>query len=66
MVSIEAPTAEHHALCRRLLALGFTPGAVVSVRRAAPLRDPVEFQVRGAVVSLRRSEASMIAIEPEP
>ncbi len=54
--------ATGHASCRRLLALGFVPGTRVIVRRIAPLRDPVEYCVRGACVSLRRSEASTIVV----
>lgn len=47
---------------RRLMALGFVPGSVVTVRRCAPLRDPVEYCVRGTCVSLRRSEAASIRV----
>ncbi len=52
----------HFAASRRLLALGFLPGSEISVRRVAPLRDPVEYCVRGACVSLRRREASWIFV----
>lgn len=50
---------------RRLLALGFVPGSAVGVRRIAPLRDPVEYTVRGACVSLRRQEAAWVMVLPD-
>ncbi|MCH2172661.1 ferrous iron transport protein A [Myxococcota bacterium] len=46
----------------RLLALGFVPGSEVRAIRRAPLGDPVEYQVRGTRVCLRKSEASLIRI----
>jgi Fe2+ transport system protein FeoA len=47
---------------RRLVALGFAPGAAVQLLRVAPLADPMEFDVRGARVSLRRADAARIAL----
>ncbi len=49
---------------RRMLSLGFVPGSTVTVRRTAPLRDPIEFFVRGTFVSIRRAEAANIVIRP--
>ncbi len=48
---------------RKLLALGLMPGAEVEIRRTAPLGDPIQIQLRGSSVSLRRSEASIIEAE---
>ncbi len=48
---------------RRILDMGFVPGARVSVIRKAPLGDPVEYVVKGAAVALRRSEANTIVVE---
>ena len=48
---------------RRMLDMGFVPGATVSVSRVAPLGDPVEYQVKGTAVALRRHEASTILVE---
>lgn len=48
---------------RRLAALGFVPGSPVVALRVAPLRDPVEYRVRGTKISIRRTEASLILIE---
>jgi ferrous iron transport protein A len=48
---------------RKLLALGLMPGAVVEVRRLAPLGDPMQIQLRGASISLRKLEAATIYVE---
>ncbi len=45
---------------RRLQDLGFVPGTLVEVRRRAPLGDPVEFELRGTRLCLRRKEAARI------
>jgi ferrous iron transport protein A len=47
---------------RRLLDLGFVPGTEVRVVRRAPLGDPVEYELRGYRVCLRRSEARQIEV----
>lgn len=47
----------------RLMEMGFVPGAEVFVQKYAPLRDPIEFVVKSYHVSLRREEASLVAIE---
>ena len=47
----------------RLLAMGLTPGTEFTVRRLAPLGDPVELNVRGTAVSLRRDEAALLQVE---
>jgi len=49
---------------RRLMDLGLVPGTMVRCVRAAPLGDPLEFLVRGAHLSLRRSEAAHVHVEP--
>ena len=49
----------------RIVEMGFVKGAEVYVEKYAPLRDPVEFIVKGYHVSLRRDEAEMI-IMSEP
>ena len=50
------------ALGRRLLDLGFVPGTEVRVVRRAPLGDPVEYELRGYRLCLRRSEALRIRV----
>jgi ferrous iron transport protein A len=49
---------------RRLLELGLVPGTRVELLRIAPLGDPIELLVRGASLSIRKAEASAIAVEP--
>jgi len=48
---------------RRLLSMGLTPGAVVTVTRRAPLGDPMEVTLRGTALGLRREEARIITVE---
>lgn len=48
---------------RRLLEMGITPGEEIRLLRAAPLGDPLEFELRGYRLSLRRSEAEQIEVE---
>ena len=49
---------------RRLLDMGFVRGTEVLVVRKAPLADPVEYEVKGYNVSLRREEAACVIVEP--
>ena len=48
----------------RLLAMGLTPGVRVSVVAVAPLGDPLELNVRGYRLSIRRREAALVAVAP--
>lgn len=48
---------------QRLLAMGLTPGVVFSVRRKAPLGDPIEISVRNFTLTLRKSEAAILELE---
>ncbi len=41
---------------RKLLAMGLIPGASLRVKRIAPLGDPIQFEVNGFSLSLRREE----------
>ncbi|MEO6880638.1 MAG: FeoA family protein [Mycobacteriaceae bacterium] len=47
---------------RRMVDLGFGPGAEVQVVRRAPLADPVVFRVAGYEVALRRAQARCIQV----
>lgn len=49
---------------RRLLDLGVVPGTVVSAELEGALRDPVAYEIRGALIALRRHQAEWIYIEP--
>ena len=48
---------------RRIMDMGITKGVDVSVRKVAPLGDPVEVTVRGYELSLRKADAEMIEVE---
>jgi len=51
------------AISMRLLEMGLTPGVTVSLLGVAPLGDPIELDVRGYRLSVRRSEAACVEIE---
>ena len=51
------------ALRRRLLDMGVTPRTVITVKKAAPMGDPVELLLRGYVLTLRLEDAEKITIE---
>jgi len=46
----------------RLLEMGLTKGTLVRMVRMAPLGDPLELQVRGYRLSIRRSEAAVVSV----
>jgi Fe2+ transport system protein FeoA len=48
---------------RRMMDMGVVPGTEVKVVRVAPLGDPVEFELKGYSLSLRKSEARDITVE---
>ena len=52
------------ALRRHLLDMGLTPKTVVTVRKRAPLGDPIELRLRGYELTLRAEDAREITIEP--
>ena len=47
----------------RLLEMGLTPGVELTVLGLAPLGDPLELELRGYRLSIRKSEAARIEIE---
>ena len=49
---------------RRIMDMGITKGAQVSVRKVAPLGDPIDITVRGYHLSLRRADAERIEVAP--
>jgi len=50
-------------LRRRLLEMGITPGTAITVKKAAPMGDPIELLLRGYVLSLRLQDAERITIK---
>ena len=51
------------AVRRRIMDMGITKGVEVYVRKMAPLGDPMELNVRGYELSLRKADAEMIEVE---
>lgn len=49
---------------RRLMEMGLCPGTSVAITNVAPLGDPLEIDVRGGRLSIRRDEAAQIRVRP--
>lgn len=49
---------------RRMLDLGLVAGTAVETVLRSPAGDPIAYQIRGAVIALRREEAVQILVEP--
>lgn len=54
----------HSGFRHKLLSMGLTPGTEVKMIRVAPLGDPIEIFTRGFYLSLRQTEAELLAIQP--
>ena len=50
------------AVRRRIMDMGITKGVEIFVRKVAPLGDPMELNVRGYELSLRKADAEMIEV----
>lgn len=50
------------AVKRRIMDMGITKGVDLFIRKVAPLGDPMELNVRGYELSLRKADAEMIEI----
>lgn len=48
---------------RRLMDMGVTPGVTIEVVKVAPLGDPIEVNIRGYELSLRKDEAKNIVLK---
>ena len=53
----------HGAFRKRMIEMGFVKGREIKVLMAAPLRDPVKYEIMGYEVSLRRVEAELVEVE---
>ncbi|MDE6732578.1 MAG: ferrous iron transport protein A [Oscillospiraceae bacterium] len=60
-VTVKKLTGEG-AVKRRIMDMGITKGTEVTVRKVAPLGDPIEVTVRGYELSLRKEDAGMIEV----
>ena len=47
---------------RRMLDLGLIPGTIINVIRKSPLGDPIAYNLRGALIALRKEEAKQILV----
>lgn len=50
------------AIKRRIMDMGITKGTPVTVRKVAPLGDPMEVTVRGYELTLRKADAEMVEV----
>lgn len=48
---------------RRIMDMGLTKGTALSVRKVAPLGDPIELNIRGYELSIRKDDAEMIEVQ---
>ena len=51
------------AVKRRIMDMGLTKGVEISVRKLAPLGDPMELYLRGYELSLRKADAEMVEVK---
>jgi len=51
------------AVKRRMMDMGLTKGTEVTVRKVAPLGDPIELTVRGYELSIRKDEAAKVEVQ---
>ncbi len=54
------------AFRKRIIEMGFVVGKQVIVTKEAPMKDPIQYNIMGYEVSLRRSEASLIEVTKDP
>ena len=53
------------ALRRRIMDMGITKGVKITIRKVAPLGDPLELTVRGYELSLRKADAELIEVSQD-
>lgn len=51
------------ALRRRLLDMGITPNTKITVKKTAPMGDPLEISLRGYSLTIRLEDAENIIVE---
>ncbi len=54
---------EKGSMRRRIMDMGVTPGVTIKLIKVAPLGDPMEINIRGYELSLRKDEAAQISVE---
>ena len=63
--AVIAKVGGHGSFRKRLIEMGFIAGKKVTVVLNAPLKDPIEYEILGYKISLRREEAQMIEVITE-
>ena len=63
MKSLKEVGIGESAIKRRIMDMGITKGVKITVRKLAPLGDPIEMTVRGYELSLRKADAELIEVE---
>ncbi len=53
------------ALRRRMMDMGITKGTDIFIRKIAPLGDPIEVNIRGYELTLRKEDADIVEVETE-
>ena len=53
------------ALRRRIMDMGITKGVKITIRKVAPLGDPLELTVRGYELTLRKADAELIEVSQD-
>jgi len=48
---------------QKLLSMGFIPGAIIHIMRVAPLGDPLQVEIKGCQLSIRRRDLEKLALE---
>lgn len=61
-VTVARLTGEN-SIKRRIMDMGITKGVLITIRKTAPLGDPIEVTVRGYELSIRKSEAENIILK---
>lgn len=51
------------AIKRRMMDMGITKGVELNIRKVAPLGDPIEINLRGYELSIRKADAGMIEVQ---
>ena len=58
----EAKLHGEGAVKRRIMDMGITKGTEIFIRKVAPLGDPMELNVRGYELSVRKADAEMVEL----
>lgn len=63
MAKVKSLSDEDRILRRRLLDMGITEGVTITIKKVAPLGDPVDIALRGYELCLRRKDMDIITVE---